>query len=279
MPKRFIETNIWKKSWWRKLPPKIKLFYIYMICNCDHAGIWSDVDLELAEFQIGMPIDEKDVLNQLGEHIEVLSDTKWFVKKFPEFQYGMLNPNVRTHASVIKILEKNNLKGYISVNKQLGKSYLPAKSKDTDTNKSKVKDKNKEKKMDEKILDYKSNGIERRRVEFCNDVNQYHKDYDKDMRIDFMDYWTEPNKSKAKMKFELEKTWDTKRRLARWSNNNFNSNKVNKSFKLDATGNAYVAYCSSCGTSDFYDQHGIKNDSICCKKELLPEHPKKGMLN
>ena len=61
MAKRFIETDIWKKSWWRKLPPKIKLFYIYMICNCDHAGIWSDVDLELAEFQIGMPIDKKDI--------------------------------------------------------------------------------------------------------------------------------------------------------------------------------------------------------------------------
>lgn len=33
---------------------------------------------------------------------------------------------------------------------------------------------------------------------------------------EFIDYWTEPNKSKTKMRFELEKTWDTKRRLQTW---------------------------------------------------------------
>ena len=81
------------------------------------------------------------------------------------------------------------------------------------------------------------------------------------------------------MKFELEKTWDTKRRLARWAKNDFSGKNASKSFKLDSTGNAYVAYCGACGTSDFYDKNGINGDSICCKKELLPEHPKKRMLN
>ena len=33
----------------------------------------------------------------------------------------------------------------------------------------------------------------------------------------FFDYWTEPNRSKTKMKFELERTWDVKRRLNTWS--------------------------------------------------------------
>lgn len=35
----------------------------------------------------------------------------------------------------------------------------------------------------------------------------------------FISYWTEPNKSKTKMRFELEKTWDTKRRLQTWIRN------------------------------------------------------------
>ena len=81
------------------------------------------------------------------------------------------------------------------------------------------------------------------------------------------------------MAFELKTTWDTKRRLARWAKNDFSGKNASKSFKLDSTGNAYVAYCSACGTSDFYDKNGINGDSICCKKELLPEHPKKRMLN
>lgn len=46
---------------------------------------------------------------------------------------------------------------------------------------------------------------------------------------DFFEYWTELNKSCTKMKFELEKTWDTKRRLKRWYDNNkkWNNGKAN----------------------------------------------------
>ncbi|QDP68054.1 MAG: hypothetical protein GOVbin3264_35 [Prokaryotic dsDNA virus sp.] len=37
---------------------------------------------------------------------------------------------------------------------------------------------------------------------------------------EFIDYWTETNKSNTKMKFEMQKTFDIKRRLARWVKNN-----------------------------------------------------------
>lgn len=39
------------------------------------------------------------------------------------------------------------------------------------------------------------------------------------VKNNFFDYWSEPNK-RGKMRFELEKTWDTKRRLQRWFDNN-----------------------------------------------------------
>lgn len=32
----------------------------------------------------------------------------------------------------------------------------------------------------------------------------------------FHSYWTEPNKSKTRLRWEMEKTWDTKRRLSTW---------------------------------------------------------------
>lgn len=51
---------------------------------------------------------------------------------------------------------------------------------------------------------------------------QAHKDtFPQAMLIEFTEYWTEPNKSGSKMKWELEKTWDLKRRLHRWANNGF----------------------------------------------------------
>ena len=45
----------------------------------------------------------------------------------------------------------------------------------------------------------------------------------------FFDYWTEPNKSRTKMRFELEKTWELGRRLATWAKREkMNENKTNK---------------------------------------------------
>ena len=55
MAKRFIDTKIWDKAWFRKLSTKNKLVWIYLLGKCDHAGIW-DADWELAEFIIGETI-------------------------------------------------------------------------------------------------------------------------------------------------------------------------------------------------------------------------------
>lgn len=51
--------------------------------------------------------------------------------------------------------------------------------------------------------------------------------FDKTIVKEFFEYWTEPNQSKTKLRFELEKTYDISRRLATWVKNNerFNVNK------------------------------------------------------
>jgi len=50
----------------------------------------------------------------------------------------------------------------------------------------------------------------------------------------FIDYWTEPNKSHTKIKWEMEKTWDTKRRLKTWFTNavKFNGGNKNNKYKV-----------------------------------------------
>jgi hypothetical protein len=64
---------------------------------------------------------------------------------------------------------------------------------------------------------------------FKNEVLAFKK-YPVQMLNDFIGYWTEPNKSKIKMRFELEKTWDTGRRLGTWASNEskFDKSKVIK---------------------------------------------------
>jgi len=54
---------------------------------------------------------------------------------------------------------------------------------------------------------------------------------------EFVDYWTETNKSGTKMKFEMEKTFDIKRRLARWQKNDKKWN--TKTSKLDSQIDSY----------------------------------------
>ena len=63
-----------------------------------------------------------------------------------------------------------------------------------------------------------NNNITNRRLHFEEIVFQV-TDVSKDLLKEFCDYWTEENKSRTKMKFELQKTFDINRRLKRWVKN------------------------------------------------------------
>ena len=60
----------------------------------------------------------------------------------------------------------------------------------------------------------KNNKFLIRRAEFVELVMA--STYPKQMKDEFIAYWTEPNKSLTKMRFELEKTYDLGRRLVTW---------------------------------------------------------------
>ena len=108
MAKRFTESGKWKKKWIRQLDPKYKLFWFYLLDNCDHAGVF-DADIESASFHIGLEYTEKEVLEVFNRKIVPFKTDKWFIPKFVEYQYGELNENNRAHLSVINILNKYNL--------------------------------------------------------------------------------------------------------------------------------------------------------------------------
>lgn len=63
--------------------------------------------------------------------------------------------------------------------------------------------------------------LSKRKNNFMESLKPFVEIYGADMINDFYSYWTEPNKSGTKMRYELEKTWDVKRRLSRWANNKF----------------------------------------------------------
>ena len=61
------------------------------------------------------------------------------------------------------------------------------------------------------------NNISNRRDEFVSEVLSF--DYEESILNGFSDYWTEPNKSNTKMKWELCSTWKTALRLKTWAAN------------------------------------------------------------
>ena len=135
---------------------------------------------------------------------------------------------------------------------------------------------NKKKKDNNKKKNKKNNNIEERKQKFTNQTLAEGLKHTPmvDPRIcdEFIDYWTEPNKTKTKMKFEMQETFDISRRLNRWINNDFSNNSSGESsmFQLDSTGNSYVGYCAKCCKSGFYRKDELNHDSKCCNDKVLP---------
>lgn len=75
--------------------------------------------------------------------------------------------------------------------------------------------------------------IKEREEKFKETIRPFVETYGKEMCIAFFDYWTEPNKSNTKMRFEQQTTWEIKRRLKTWANNN-------KQFSPTKTGKAGI---------------------------------------
>lgn len=61
--------------------------------------------------------------------------------------------------------------------------------------------------------------LEIRSLAFKNSLIPFKQKYSIDMLKDFFGYWTEPNKSNTKLKFELQQTWSISRRLETWAKN------------------------------------------------------------
>ena len=101
------------------------------------------------------------------------------------------------------------------------------------------------------IKECKEDIISRYQLEFFNDLIPFVDEFGKDTCREFYDYWTEPNPSKTKIKWQLEKTWDFRKRLTRWSNNNFKkSNGTKENFRTDAKQYSVAANVKVINASD-----------------------------
>ena len=63
--------------------------------------------------------------------------------------------------------------------------------------------------------------LAQRRQRFIDTLQPFAARYGEEMIRQFAEYWTEPNRSNTRMRFELQRTWNTSLRLARWARNDY----------------------------------------------------------
>lgn len=133
-----------------------------------------------------------------------------------QFLTGRLTASEELHikpSTIYKRLQKLKQQGYINLNSTTKNTLVT-------------------------VINYKSYQLEqvnkkRNLAEVINkfklEVNTFLNIYTEEMLEEFIDYWTETNKSKTKFRYELQKTFDISRRLKTWNKNDkkFNKDKNN----------------------------------------------------
>jgi hypothetical protein len=110
MSKRFVETGMWAKPWFRKLTAVEKVIWFYLLTNCDNVGVW-DADKSLGDFCIGEKVDWDGFVSKCNGNIEILENGKWFIIDYCYFQHGDLFSQKSSRAldSYIKLLMDHGL--------------------------------------------------------------------------------------------------------------------------------------------------------------------------
>jgi len=206
--KIFRKFSEWE---WFNISEMVHLF-IYLLINANHQdGEWRGIKVKRGQILTGinsMNSDTKISIQTIRTCLKRLEKT------------NEINIQSTNKYSIITICKYEDYQGdQQTTNKQPNKQLT---NNQQTTNYKQEEEEFKEEKEDknEKKKEY----ISKIQKEFYQSLTHFTNEFSAKTLRDFYDYWSEPNKSLTKIKWQLEKTWDTKKRLTRWSNNNFNKN-------------------------------------------------------
>jgi hypothetical protein len=223
---RSVSTAFWSDPFIEDLTPSEKLLFLYLITNdkTNMLGIY-EVSIKKISFDTGL---NKDIIEKSLKEFERLSKVK-YVKNHIVLVNFMKHQNYNTNMkksaidiynelpnelkdSELSISKENPIKGFESLLNHYGMVSKYELEDETET-----EDK-------EEVEDKKAN-LEIRSLAFKNSLIPFKNKYQIDLLKNFFEYWTEPNPSKTKMRFELERTWSIERRLTNWASRQKDFNK------------------------------------------------------
>jgi hypothetical protein len=158
MAKRFTETEKWKDPWFFELPNDARIVWLYLLDECDNAGIWQ-CSIKRLNFNCNTNFTEDDLLKYFSERLVKISSDRFLIKKFCEYQYGfnfMKSKNKAVVSAIDKLKNYNLIIEDSNGNYTLSIPYLypmdTPKDKDKEKDIDKVQDKNQVKEQVKNIM-------------------------------------------------------------------------------------------------------------------------------
>jgi hypothetical protein len=112
--KRWTDTEKWKKVWFSELEPEAKLAWLYILDECDNAGIWP-ANFRRMSADLGFQVDRSRFDAWFRDRTFQVGQEKYFLPSFIPFQQkatpDKLNPSNHAHKKILEILDGEGLLG------------------------------------------------------------------------------------------------------------------------------------------------------------------------
>jgi len=224
---RSVSTKIWSDTWFEDLTPNQKLLFIYLITNekTNMLGIY-EVSFKKISFETGIQRSEVEkaikIFEEAGpvryEHNHIIL-TKFL--KHQNFNTNMKKSAIDVYNELPKELKDKGL----SLSKETVTESFERLSNHLGMVRKIEVEYEYEYELEEEYKDEsKVNNIIERENKFRLQTKKFENEFSENMINEFCDYWTERKPNGKKMLFEMQKTFDIKKRLQRWDRNNFNKN-------------------------------------------------------
>lgn len=220
---RMLNTKFWSDNYISDLDPSEKLLFLYFITN-PYTNICGIYEITLKQIALDTGFDKEmvlKILNRFKEDNKIYYINGWIcVKNFTKHQKasgnvklgvekGLIDVPEQVMAKIRQLLDTGGTQGVHSP-KPEPESELES-----------------ELKLE---LESKKNTQQQKTENFITEVKIVIGDQEVNQNevMKFCSYWTEPNKSKTKLRWELQPTFDIARRLGTWLRNDsgFNNKKI-----------------------------------------------------
>lgn len=198
-----VDRKIVEWEWYKDVA--VKTLFIHMILSANHKEQrWRGIQVKRGQMITGrhsLADDTGLTEQQIRTALKKLTLTNEIVVK------------PTSHFSIITICKYDDYQLKENGSNQPSTSHQPTANQPLTTNKNDNNDKN-EKKLVARSTPPKS--LDERLRDFKLSLIPYMENYGQPMLKDFCEYWTEKNQNGKKMRFEMERTFEVTRRLAKW---------------------------------------------------------------